>query len=514
MFIKKTKYIVILLYLVGFFEVLPIGFLGLMPLDQSMIFEGAGRIMRGEVPFQDFYLSHGLVPCYMQVFFFKVFGVHWYSYVIHASTVNGFFVLLVFYFLSNFHPDWKKWNIFLSIFSGWLFYPFIGTPYPENHAVFFGLLAVFFLLLSIRGKYGGLYLVFPCFFLSYFSKPIPAIFFLLSMAILVLFNPKCFFPKNIVTILIGLFVTSVIFIMLIGIGNFDNFLYYYVQLPSSMGLDRISNSGIILWILKIFYLLPLSIIFILLFLLYHVIENFHAILNGIFLYRAKEMICLSVSLILICVAFAALTNNQFMNSFGILFIAFGILFPYLVEHYQLPLTFKGAGILLFSIVSMTFMMDAVRFTKIIVQRNCNDMIFDYSNLHNYSKDLGLYYQIPDQCKIALPDLEKVLSFLRAQQEPFCYFGDLSILNTYLCNKSPFPSILFHYGLTVPPRGTKKFAEYRKVLENNIKNFRIKYLVIESEKSWMGVSVNDFFSKDVLSNQRTESFGNYVIINLH
>jgi hypothetical protein len=52
---KRTK-LLLLLFIIGFFETFPLGFLGSMPVDQSMVFEAAGRIVNGEVLFKDFYI--------------------------------------------------------------------------------------------------------------------------------------------------------------------------------------------------------------------------------------------------------------------------------------------------------------------------------------------------------------------------------------------------------------------------------------------------------------------------
>src|SRR5690349_15113261 len=109
------------------------GFLGLMPLDQSIIFEAGGRIANGELPFRDFYLPYGLVPALMQSVFFKLLGVSWFAYVTHAALINGLFALLVFDSLRMLMPSARTTALVAgSLLAAWSFYPMTGTPFLEN----------------------------------------------------------------------------------------------------------------------------------------------------------------------------------------------------------------------------------------------------------------------------------------------------------------------------------------------------------------------------------------------
>src|SRR5512134_1418500 len=47
------------------------GRVGFMPLDQSIVFDGAWRLLCGQRPFRDFVVPSGLVPMVMQAAFFK-----------------------------------------------------------------------------------------------------------------------------------------------------------------------------------------------------------------------------------------------------------------------------------------------------------------------------------------------------------------------------------------------------------------------------------------------------------
>ncbi len=510
--IKKRNTRIVLLFFAGFLEALPLGFLGIMPLDQSFVFEGAARIAGGEVLFKDFYISHGLVPCYLQSLFFKLFGVHWWNYVLHGAIFNGLFILLVYSLLMHYHPEHRKINIWISIFSGWFFYPMVGTPYPENHSIFFGLLAVVFLAKSTRGKAFWPYLIIPSLIMSYFSKPIPALLFVLPLAVIFYFQGRDIIVHwTKLTISFCLTILGLIAFLLSV--NPDKFFYYYLYLPFSTGTNRIGQGRFFLSMIKNAYFFPLSVIFIMILCFYHLVLNRKAVFGHPFRNNKNQVLFLAISLVLVGSIFGALTNNQLENSFSICFVSFGLLFVEFAKLYQLNFKLSRRNIILVSVISMIMLFDIIRFTKFNVSRKYNDMVFSYSSLHHYSKDLGLFFQTPEKNKIKLSDLEQIIGFLKKEKQPFCYFGDLTLIHSILHEKSPFPIILFHQGLTIPPKGSKEFDALKEKLNSNLRRYATKYLVVENEKSWMKVSLYDFFDKDEISKKQKLYFGNFVVVKL-
>jgi hypothetical protein len=85
-----------LLFLFGFALCLHHGRVGLMPLDQSIVFDGAWRLLCGQVPFRDFGTPAGLAPIALQALLFGAFGVSWFVYCLHAAIFNGLFCVLAF----------------------------------------------------------------------------------------------------------------------------------------------------------------------------------------------------------------------------------------------------------------------------------------------------------------------------------------------------------------------------------------------------------------------------------
>lgn len=117
------------------------GRLGYMPLDQSIVFDGGWRILSGQIPYRDFVTPCGIVPIYLQALLFKIFGVTWFSYILHASLFNGLFCALGYWFLRSLRVN--RWLAFLyALATSLLFYPPFGVPYVDQHAFFFLFLAI------------------------------------------------------------------------------------------------------------------------------------------------------------------------------------------------------------------------------------------------------------------------------------------------------------------------------------------------------------------------------------
>ena len=61
---------------------------GFFALDQSIIFDGAYRIISGQTPYRDFFMPIGPVVFWIQAVFFKLFGVNYTAYLLHSAFVN------------------------------------------------------------------------------------------------------------------------------------------------------------------------------------------------------------------------------------------------------------------------------------------------------------------------------------------------------------------------------------------------------------------------------------------
>src|SRR5437868_3657368 len=64
------------------------GHRGMMPLDQSMLIDGAWRLLQGQTLYRDFISPFGPIVFLIQAGFFALAGVSWTSTVLAAATLN------------------------------------------------------------------------------------------------------------------------------------------------------------------------------------------------------------------------------------------------------------------------------------------------------------------------------------------------------------------------------------------------------------------------------------------
>lgn len=81
--------VVTALLVYAFFFNLVAGSRGFYALDQSIAFDGAYRILQGQIPYLDFLIPCGPVTFWLQALFFKVFGINYGAFLVGASTINA-----------------------------------------------------------------------------------------------------------------------------------------------------------------------------------------------------------------------------------------------------------------------------------------------------------------------------------------------------------------------------------------------------------------------------------------
>ena len=239
----------------NFFYVINIGFfsffinfyysnLGVFPIDTFLHYDSAYRILNNEYPIKDFWIVSGLVVDIIQSLFFSIFGINWFSYIIHGSFFNLVIAIFVYLFFLNLGLDKLKAFI-ISICFATLSYSISGTPFVDLHATFFLLIATLLIIKNLNTQKGYEWsLIIFLLFLSFFSKQVPAAYatIIYSPILLIYFISK----KNLASPLIIIFTTLIlIFILSILLNIYDievkNFYIQYLDYPRSIGGSRFSN---------------------------------------------------------------------------------------------------------------------------------------------------------------------------------------------------------------------------------------------------------------------------------
>src|SRR5436190_10562222 len=83
-----TALLITLLLAFGFEFCRRAGERGFFSLDQSIEFDGAYRVLSGQVPYKDFLVPVGPLVFWLQAAVFRIAGVSWGSFVLGAALLN------------------------------------------------------------------------------------------------------------------------------------------------------------------------------------------------------------------------------------------------------------------------------------------------------------------------------------------------------------------------------------------------------------------------------------------
>ena len=224
---------------------LSVGRIGFMPLDQSVVFDGAWRLLSGQVPFRDFTAPDGLTPIVLQVLFFEALGVTWFAYCLHAAVFNGLFCCLTYGLLRALASN-RATALVYGALGGVVFYPPFGTPYREQHAFFFSLLAIMITVIARNRRRGWgtnlLWLLVPFVVtLGYFSKQIPTLFVVPLLTVYLLVRGRDRLLDALAWMGVGTILVSALLILSASGIRMDWELarVYFFALPGATGLERL-----------------------------------------------------------------------------------------------------------------------------------------------------------------------------------------------------------------------------------------------------------------------------------
>ena len=473
------------------------GHKGVFPIDSFLIFDAAYNVTSSNHPFKDYWLITGPLLDYIQSLFFIIFGINWFSYVLHASMLNMALALFSFYFFINI--GLKNYYAFIySLGVAILAYPSIGTPFIDHHSVIFCVMAVYSFSLGFLLKRNLFFYLTPVFLtFSFFSKQIPSSYLLVLFIIAFFF---CFFftknlnKKNLLYILLGSFfslllISSIFFINAIPI---KNFFIQYVFYPSSLGGERIDRLNVgfknLIAQFKFIYvaLIPLVVSTILLInkkakkLNENNLLTISLILLGsvmIFIYcqlLTKNQV-LIFFLIPICAAYShAYTIKYFNNKFIIYFIL--VIFIFSTAKYHIRFNHHKKFLELAN-ADFNLAIEATELDK----RLYNLKWISPAYLENPQKEIDL-----------LIDIKNTLSEVKERK---IIVTDYQFFSSLLNNEFASPN-KWYDELSVPNKNNKYYHAYKDFFLKKIKKNKIKYIYfIGKYKHKM-----DFFNEIVYENE--------------
>ena len=220
------------------------GYIGVYPIDTFFHYDTGFRTLNGYFPTKDFWITTGFIVDFIQAFFFKIFGVTWFSYVLHASFFNFLIVISCFYTLCNFNLN-IHFCFFYSFLISFIAYPTAGTPFVDFHSMIFSLIALFSFILSLKTKINIYWFFTPIFLgLAFLSKQTLAAYIGIILAISsIIYFIRYRDLRNLLYSFLGC-LTFIFFFYILLVTNKIDIVSLYNQLilyPSSIGEDRFEN---------------------------------------------------------------------------------------------------------------------------------------------------------------------------------------------------------------------------------------------------------------------------------
>ena len=495
---RNDQRMIVVIAFVAFCMPFVTGFLGIMPLDQSIIFEAAGRTLQGDHLFNNFGISYGLIPVLLQSLLFRLTGINWFSYVLHAAIFNALFAWLVAAVLRILIANNQRTRMVAALLIAWSFYPMFGTAFLDNHSFFFGFAAWGISLRAFHsGKYQQLLWCGPLLVLGFYSKPLPAVFWVLPVGIEFLFHYRTLrsWGKWLTgSIVFGLMVMTLPFIV------FESraFWHYTFELPFYIGKDRLGESLPVrvmesmgehykLWIPTIAYLV---------------------LLIGIFPFPAerhvRQMWGRLMILLMVTIVTAGITANAFNNNTAPVFIL--VFFVSYKMYFLKDGSIKRNRMLKWTATAM-IVYYVVYVSIYNLTRRVHDIYFTAADLKNYSPVLGVFLKTENNL-YSVADIDRLHAIMQSQKS--LYIGDLFCMYSLSNQFNPWPISHLHDGTSYSSADQQGYRELKIQLLENCKREGVNRII--EDVTW---HKNEPLVADlqVLKGTFTESFGNIRVFEL-
>ena len=245
------------------------GYIGILPIDSFLVFNSGYDVLNGYYPFKDYWTIKEPFIDLIQAIFFKLFGVSWFSYVLHASIFNCLITIFTFFLLKTLNLK-NGLSFFYSICVAILTYPTAGTPFSDHHTLILCVLALYSFILAINNKNNIFWFLIPVLLgFSFFSKQAPTVYVIFLITILsIIFFLKSKNISNFMYAFTGVITILFLLFVLLFLGGikFNDFLIQYFSYPMSLGGSRFEwlfpfDFKRIFWRYKLQYLSILVLIY-------------------------------------------------------------------------------------------------------------------------------------------------------------------------------------------------------------------------------------------------------------
>ncbi len=439
---------------------------GLVYPDSFFHYDSAYHILNGNHPFKDFFSISGPFVDYIQSLFFYFFGINWFSYVLHASILNGALALFTYFVFLRLGLK-RTFSFLYSASAALLAYPAIGTPFVDYHAIIFSLFAIYILILATQSNFFFYWFALPIIiFISFLCKQIPSVYIAILILVFIsidLYNK--FIVDKIIYLFLGFIFSffSLIFLFYLFKINLNDFIVQYILFPLSIGKKRslIMETNLI----SIFFHFKF-IFFIIFSLLFLLIKNYLINKNLINIF----IISLIILSALVFIYSQLLTQNQIMIFF---------LIPVLLGFFHIYYfkVFKNKYFLIFLIVLSLFSIGKYHF-----RYNENRYFLDFKKFESKHTVNGekldltfkgiqwnspfFYFNNSNKEVLLLLEIKEYIVNKNLDNENKFFFTNYLFFSA-LTNQKISSPLKFYDGVIIPEKSNKYYSYYKTYLINKI-----------------------------------------------
>ncbi len=498
------------------------GNMGLHLLDSTIGLSNGHRLTQEQIPFRDFWVTSGLLTDIIQAQFFKLLGLNWQVYVLHASIFNCLYTCSIFYFLK-----YLKFNNFESLIyclaTATIMYPLAGVVLVDFHSLILSIIALIIYIYSIKEKNKIFLTIVPgVFLLAFLCKQIPAGYFIICVVITTLlycFKNRIIWP--LLCLLIGSIISLAIFFLIIysfGI-NFDEFFTQYVNFALTIFSNSKESSFLtqLKEITKIKYFLLLLLIFFsylfekkdnfkeniffekttiitfsIVVFLQEIFTNNQNVTIGLIpltialiSYLVKDLDNLPKTKILIYLIVILLFSRLIIINNNYLFL---VLFLFLIYFFNKEIIFKFSSLFLI----LTIILSSFYYEKFVKIRRFNDIFHDVSIYVNGNKISEKFKGLKWKTNIVntKDEIDKILYVknLNNIDDRVLIISNLQIFNFLLNKKNNSPTKYWMKDKSYPSLNNKYRKEFELFFKLKIKKDKINEFLVLNDNDF---KIEDF-----------------------
>ncbi len=478
------------------------GFLTINPIDNFTNYNSGYLLLKGYIPFKDYWVTTGPLLDFLQFLLFKINGVNWGSYVLHAIILNSSFTILLYFILRKFDLD-QKYSFVYSLSTGLIFYSQVGNPFVDHHSSLFSILSVLFLILGINFRKNIYWFLLPIFvILGFLSKQTPTSYFAILIIFFSIYNFIFFRNYKNIFFLVSSSLFIIFFLLILfhyHSISVDSFLNQYIFFASSVGEIRFEVEGFLKPFSFSRYFLKFKLIHISYFLL--IIYLFRKISINELSFKSKEFITIAliISSAYVLIFHQLLTlNTKFIYFYIPTICGFTHIF---LKKSNFSRKFIFINLLVLTVSSSYYLN-----TYIIKQK------FQYFCIDKYKNIAPVKTKIIDNkfnflwksCLKKDPNkeienLKKVFEFLNVyQKDNYLLITDYQFLQVKL-NKDNIKQInkWHHPGVSYPLQSSNYHKYYTEFLKEKIRKNKIKKIIFVYPSYFD--TENEIYFKNTLSN---------------